>query len=142
MSVYNLATPDVMPKSTEKSEESETIQSACQPRSALGRLLDMLSSFFTSVVHQGAVQVTASPQLPPPAKFSLGDDFRTWELLAQRYIRNFPPERQPDALLSLLSGEALTIALEDDLVTEPVTEQTFSQLRSALTPRTLTTEYA
>ncbi|CAL8100948.1 unnamed protein product [Calicophoron daubneyi] len=131
-----------MPKPNEKSEEPEASQPACQQRSVLGRLLDTLSSFFTPSVDQGAVQVTTSPPVPPPAKFNIGDDFRSWELLAQRYIQNVPKHRQPDALLSLLSGEALSIAVENNIVTEPVTDHTFARLKSVLTPRTLAVESA
>ncbi|VDP95681.1 unnamed protein product [Echinostoma caproni] len=41
-----------------------------------------------------------------PEKYNVGDKFQRWEKQVKIYVENFPPERHPNLVLSLLGGEA------------------------------------
>ena len=78
---------------------------------------------------------------PQPERFDMGGDFALWELETRVYLRQFPPERRNDVILSLLTGEAFLVAARSKVFSHEFSEATFDELRKLLDTPFLPVEY-
>ncbi|VDP96540.1 unnamed protein product, partial [Echinostoma caproni] len=99
----------------------------------LRRLISQLMTLLSSVIAGGFVHTHSAPTIPAPDKFFLKDDFSLWVADAKNYVDLFLPAEQRRFLLSLLDTDARAILLQDGILDEEVTDDTFTQLQSALT---------
>ncbi|OON19019.1 hypothetical protein X801_05119, partial [Opisthorchis viverrini] len=83
----------------------------------------------------GFIHTRSPPNIPPPDKFCLGDNFRRWAADTSEYIKLFPASERKRVLLSLLDGEARDIVRDEHILKDGVTEDVFERLRACLTER-------
>ncbi|CAL8105663.1 unnamed protein product [Calicophoron daubneyi] len=72
--------------------------------------------------------------IPIPSKFNLGDNYRHWEDQVRRYLKHFPQDQYSDLILDLLNGEAYDRVNDARILRQPVSDQTFKEIRSILDP--------
>ncbi|CAH8627089.1 unnamed protein product [Dicrocoelium dendriticum] len=88
-----------------------------------------------------STEVRCIPSLPAPEKFCLGMTFTTWSKHARAYVRHFPNEMRGCVLLGLLSGEALDIVADSDVLENGVDDNTFDALSKLLDSPLLPTQW-
>ncbi|VDP30349.1 unnamed protein product [Echinostoma caproni] len=90
-------------------------------------------TLLSSVIAGGFVHTHSAPTIPAPDKFCLGDDFSLWVADAKNYVDLFLPAERRRVLLSLLDTYASAIVIQDGILDDEITDDTFTQLRFALT---------
>ena len=82
--------------------KSDTSDPEASRPSVMSRLLTSIVNHLSSIISGGAVRVTPSPALPPPERFSIGDDFDRWEAQTKLYLRQFPVELHKATVFGLV----------------------------------------
>ncbi|KAF7258770.1 hypothetical protein EG68_03737 [Paragonimus skrjabini miyazakii] len=118
-----------------KSEDSEG-------PSFFWKLFTSIIALLSSVIEGGHIKTQSTPTPPVPEKFRVGDNFRRWEFQAKEYVFLFAQAEKVRVLAILLDGEALEIAIDENILQareQRILQQTLEGTRDPSTRRAFLT---